>query len=268
MSLKEILTIGSVSIGIFWTVVQLWKHFGNRTKLIAVAEHSTFVLPAVIKKEISTRKWGYELRRLAEKSIADDLLKDPKTDRIVHAALDGVGEADSKSLQNTYRVLPDITYQFKISVSNKGKKEIPGVHIELPMTGFYQDLDGGDSLFPIEKNTINLGILRGGNSKDVLIWATSYYVSEYDLKKVRVTYPDGLVKVSFALPVRGVAAFILKNSFFIYLGFVGIIFLGLFVNLIFKIIAIKTSPQPNSAEPAVALKSQPDDAVDTGPGPT
>jgi hypothetical protein len=181
-------------LGVIWAAIQIADRYQNRSGLVAQGDIMGVTWPDSVRVELT------ELAARLDSGNARI-----RGARVVDSIDTRMREEDKRTAKMLKELL-NVGGFATIDIRNEGNKEVRDAVAVIPGEGFYR-LTGDDrqAASGTYSSSVVLGTLRPSASIRLQIWSRRNY---FYLREFRVTHPDGVVEVNYAVNVRGLLAWL------------------------------------------------------------
>jgi len=238
---------GGVAIGTLIIAIPIMLSWfkSSEYKITATGDYFDFAIPSFLLNDLEkfdrdlwNTKFGEEFPPVETKDQKDPSAKNtssvkeekalkqpPNNSKNILIIHDVASYLYDKYPRDSINKLDNFKAYFQFSIENTGSREVTELKLELPFNGYYSLLRKGEkpkSLLFV--NNIEIGSLRPANSVTVVVWTNQIFFTS-DVKKARVTYPNGVVDVEYPEKVTGFLAWLGSNSVGLTAAFSALLFM-------------------------------------------
>jgi len=217
---RQWITSVSGTLGFILIIVQLAEFIGSPSPRLSVtAEESVNQLPVLFTKFCDINFFDnladsiicYRLDALKmQKRKISGIINPGKAESILNDSLLKVNKLSIVRIVGTdqLKMATTATKTISITIENNGKKTAEKINIDIPGQGFFTTVGPGNcEKEGLYKSTIQIPDLRAGNRIILNIWP----YSDIDMKGIKLTWSDGLVRPNIIYKNTGFIASLNKH---------------------------------------------------------
>jgi hypothetical protein len=196
----------------------------STNKISATGRYHSFNLPQNLSDDLENFKYddiniAKELPELNSNENANDL------SRLMKLYL----QRNSFVSQLTNLVY-NVNSYWEFEINNKGSNEVRDLILDLQSSGLYSIKAG--TLITSGKYTdkINVGSIRPSSNIQISVWSNDYVNNDNSIysvisntENIKLTYPNGIVKITYPLEATGILRFFAGTSFYSFFSTILII---------------------------------------------
>lgn len=224
--------IGKISaiVILILTIIQIYQSVNSsKVNLSAICYYNDFIVPHFIKRKLNSISLQLKynnidslLHYLERKSFKD--ITEYRSDFRNYLMFDFPDDEIND--------LTNIRSLCNIHIYNNSKIEISSIKLNYPDSGiFIISNENISTPFNHFNGNIDVGTIRPSNSINITIWSFTQLM-EFDERNIKLTHPNGLIKIHYAKQLSGNIVWLSNNIYMIKV----FIFLILFIIIISFII--------------------------------